>query len=655
MIQILELFGGIGSPRCALRNIGIPVKAIDYVEIDEKAVRSYNAMFADELPYKTQSVVGWNLKPDILIHGSPCQDFSIAGHQGKAKAEDGRINRGKGADKGSGTRSSLMWETIHIIEQMGEWKPQYVIWENVKNVLSKYMRVNFNRYLAEMERLGYSNNFEILDARDFGLPQARERVFTVSVLGKEKFIFDDLIKTPMQDINKLLLQDAPPVYDVTQPSVLEAIGQKGIRRATVIEDYAFTITARQDRTPAQVIDIGNYFKMLNGYSPTFTSFSGGVYEMDLTRTAINNFATHCSKLKPEIEGSALKSLEKTLQHKPNYFMDTTKFIKRLATYVAVEHTAFIIPIEDEYGRLCGWYPLRAERCEVVESERQLYLRYLFANGSYGAIEFERVGIMTDFEYKDDLFGEDNSTLAPTMQLIHTQNEGIINAVKNSANIRFLAKVANILKPEDIKKERKRFTEDNLSADNDSGMIIYDNKFSELKQVESKPYTPNALQMQHIQENVCTHFGTNMDILQNKFDENTWNAYYEGKIEPFAIQLSLVMTNMSFTERERACGNAIFFSANRLQYASNATKLSVSTQLFDRALLNRNGVMDIWNMAHVEDGEKYYIRKEYTEVSELHKGSEQPVIIQQVPQQTEPAAGEEPQNGQEEKEGVNNAS
>ena len=131
--------------------------------------------------------------------------------------------------------------------------------------------------------------------------------------------------------------------------------------------------------------IGNYFKMLNGYSPTFTSFSGGVYEMDLTRTAINNFATHCSKLKPEIEGSALKSLEKTLQHKPNYFMDTTKFIKRLATYVAVEHTAFIIPIEDEYGRLCGWYPLRAERCEVVESERQLYLRYLFANGSYGAI------------------------------------------------------------------------------------------------------------------------------------------------------------------------------------------------------------------------------------------------------------------------------
>lgn len=257
MIQILELFGGIGSPRCALRNIGIPVKAIDYVEIDEKAVRSYNAMFADELPYKTQSVVGWNLRPDILIHGSPCQDFSIAGHQGKATAQDGRINRGKGADEGSGTRSSLMWETIRIIEQMGAWRPRFVIWENVRNVLSRYMISNFNRYIAEMERLGYVSSFQVLDARDFGLPQARERVFTVSVLGKERFSFDDLIKTPMRNISDFLLPDAPRVYDVTQPSVLNAIGKKGIRRATVIRDYAYTITARQDRTPAQVIDMGN--------------------------------------------------------------------------------------------------------------------------------------------------------------------------------------------------------------------------------------------------------------------------------------------------------------------------------------------------------------------------------------------------------------
>lgn len=244
-VQILELFGGIGSPRCALRNLGIPTKAIDYVEIDEKAVRSYNNMFSEELPYKTQSVVGWNLKPDILIHGSPCQDFSIAGHQ-------------RGADEGSETRSSLMWETIHIIEQMGQWKPQYIIWENVKNVKSKHMIANFVRYQKELEQMGYTNNYEVLDAREFGLPQARERVFTISCLKGEKFNFDDLIRTPMQDIRNFLEdnESVPEVYDVTQPSVRNVIGQTGIKRATVIKDYAFTITTRQDRTPAQVIDCG---------------------------------------------------------------------------------------------------------------------------------------------------------------------------------------------------------------------------------------------------------------------------------------------------------------------------------------------------------------------------------------------------------------
>ena len=245
-IKILELFGGIGSPRCALRNIGIPVKAIDYVEIDEKAVRSYNAMFEAELEYKTQSVVGYNLKPDILIHGSPCQDFSIAGQQ-------------KGADEGSETRSSLMWETIHIIEQMGEWKPRYVIWENVKNVTSKHMKANFNRYLSEMERMGYTNNYEILDARQFGLPQARERVFTISVLNGDPFDFSDLIKTPMRNIKDFLEDNdkVPEQYLVTQPSVYNVIGHTGIKRATVIQDYAYTITTRQDRTPAQVIDLHN--------------------------------------------------------------------------------------------------------------------------------------------------------------------------------------------------------------------------------------------------------------------------------------------------------------------------------------------------------------------------------------------------------------
>lgn len=245
MLQILELFGGIGSPRVALRNLGVPVKAIDYVEIDEKAVKSYNAMFESELPYKTQTVVGYNLRPDILIHGSPCQDISIAGYQ-------------KGANEGSETRSSLMWETVHIIEQMGEWKPKIVIWENVKNVTSKYMIHNFVKYLNKMEELGYTNSYRCLDARDFGIPQARERVFTISCFTGTKFDFDKLKHSDMKPLSDFLENNVSDRYLVTQPSILDVIGVTGkVKRATVITDYAYTITQRQDRCPAQIIDIGD--------------------------------------------------------------------------------------------------------------------------------------------------------------------------------------------------------------------------------------------------------------------------------------------------------------------------------------------------------------------------------------------------------------
>lgn len=237
-LQILELFGGIGSPRVALREMGIPVKSIDYVEIDEKAVRSYNAIFRDELPYKTQDVRDWNLKPDVLIHGSPCQDFSIAGRQ-------------RGADPGSGTRSSLMWETINIVQNMGIWKPRIIIWENVKNVRSRYMVNNHERYMVELAKLGYTSSYALLDARDFGLPQARKRVFTVSILGSKKFDFRKMKQKSMASISGFLEQGpVDDYYRVKAPSMVKAIGKTGtIKRLPIIKDFCWTITERPDRAP----------------------------------------------------------------------------------------------------------------------------------------------------------------------------------------------------------------------------------------------------------------------------------------------------------------------------------------------------------------------------------------------------------------------
>lgn len=363
--------------------------------------------------------------------------------------------------------------------------------------------------------------------------------------------------------------------------------------------------------------IQGYFKMLNGYTPVFTTYDGGVYEMELTRAAIHAIATQCSKLKPEIKGNAYKELHKRLQFKPNSFMDTSKFLYRLATILHVQNTAFIVPIMDETGEyITGYYPILPSMCEVVEYNGEPWLRYTFSTGQKAAIEFNRVGIMTMFQYKNDFFGENNNALYPTMQLIHTQNQGIIEGVKNSANIRFMARLANIFKDEDIRKERKRFTEENLSTDNNSGVLMFDNKYADVKQIISRPFIVDSAQMELIKNNVFNYFGVNEKILQNNFNEDEWNAFYEGKIEPFAIQLSLVMSNMTFTEREIAFGNQIIFSANRLQYASNKSKLDIVVQLFDRGILTRNEGREIFNMAPIENGDKYYIRKEYAEVNHL---------------------------------------
>lgn len=164
-MKILELFGGIGACSKALKNLGINYEIADYVEIDKYAVKSFNAIHGTN--FEPQDICEWNkdLDVDLVMHGSPCQDFSLAGLQA-------------GGDENSGTRSSLMYETVRIVDSL---KPKYVIWENVKNVLSAKHKHNFDAYLEKMDSLGYKNYYQVLNAKDYGTPQNRERVFVVSV------------------------------------------------------------------------------------------------------------------------------------------------------------------------------------------------------------------------------------------------------------------------------------------------------------------------------------------------------------------------------------------------------------------------------------------------------------------------------------------
>lgn len=368
--------------------------------------------------------------------------------------------------------------------------------------------------------------------------------------------------------------------------------------------------------PKEPTGLREFFRMFNGYVPRFTSYSGGLYEQELIRSAINATAAHVSKLKVEMLGSARPALRAKMQHAPNQFQTWSQFMRRLSTLLDIYNTAFICPVFDVYGEPSGVVTPLPQNCEIIQAGGKLWLRYEFSGGSRAALELEYCGIMVQHQHKSDFMGETNQALFPTMELINIQNQGIEEGVKSAATYRFMARMTNFAKAEDLKKERKRFTEENFSKDaGGGGLLLFPNTYSDIKQVDVKPWVVDADQMKIIKENVYEYFGVNDEVLTNKAFGDKWSAFYEGKIEPFAIQFSEVMTKMLYTLREQSQGNKVMATANRLQYMSNQDKLNVSSQLLDRGILSLNDVREIWNLPPVDGGDMRIIRGEYYNADE----------------------------------------
>ena len=376
--------------------------------------------------------------------------------------------------------------------------------------------------------------------------------------------------------------------------------------------------AREERS--KIMD--TYYKVVNAYSPVFSSFSGGVYEMELTRAAIHTFATHASKASPIIKGDKYKRLENTLKNKPNEMMTSSQFLYKLASIYEAENNAFIIPIYEDRtaGKIIGLYPVRGKDCQITKVGSKLMLKYkVYANtgiASTYAIPYAEVGHLRNHFYRNEFFGENNKPLDNTMNLMSMQQQAIVNSVNQSATIRFMAKISNMFKPEDLKKAQKMLRETNLSTDNNGGVFIYDNKFSDVQQVKSSPYTIDAEQTALINDNVYSYFGINKDILQSKASESIWESYYEAKLEPFLIQLSQVVSGMLFNEKDIENGSMCVYGASRLQYASNQTKLQLVTQLFDRGFITHNQGLEVFNMPPVENGDTRFIRLDYASTTEV---------------------------------------
>lgn len=361
--------------------------------------------------------------------------------------------------------------------------------------------------------------------------------------------------------------------------------------------------------------VGKYFALLDGYTPIFSSYDGGIYEMELTRSCIHTFATHCSKLQPEVSGSDARGVQAMLDGKPNPFMTSAQFLYKVATIYEAQNTCFIVPVLDAFDKLIGFYPVNPQQTEVIDVDGEPWLRYTFKTGDRAAMELSRCGVVSKYLYNSDIKGENNAALMPTLQLISTQNQGIAEGIKNGASFRFMATAGNFSKGTDLTRERKRWVEENMSADA-GGLALFPNTYTNVQQINSPAQIVDSEQMKLIQTRVLNYFGSNEEVLQNKAVGDGWSAYYEGKVEPFAVQLSQAMTCMVYSNNERKRNNAITWSANRLQYMTNTDKLQVSSQMFDRGVFSLNDIMDIWNLPHVEGGDKRYIRREYIEISKL---------------------------------------
>lgn len=373
----------------------------------------------------------------------------------------------------------------------------------------------------------------------------------------------------------------------------------------------------QKKPTQELANASTYFKSMTAYQPSFTSWSGKLYESELVRSAIDSKARHISKLKIEIKGSAKPKLQTVFKKRPNDFQTWSQFLYRLSTILDMQNTAFIVPCIDKYGEICGVFPVLPSQCAVLQTDDgRRVLRYTFVNGTTAACWMDECGIMTKFQYEDDFFGSNNFALNDTMELINIQNQGIREAVKNGATYRFIAKLNNFAQPEDLANERQRFSSENLRSDaKNGGLLLFPNNYSDIQQIKASPYTVDTAQRELIQKNVFNYFGVNEDILQNKAYGDSWSAFYEGCIEVFAIQLSEVLTKMVFNSTQIGFGSEIIATANRLQYLSNQDKLNVSSQMADRGIMSINEIREIWNLAPVDGGDARTIRGEYYQINE----------------------------------------
>lgn len=352
-------------------------------------------------------------------------------------------------------------------------------------------------------------------------------------------------------------------------------------------------------------------ELLNGQTVAFTAWNGNAYANDIARGAIDSIARNISKLKGRhivVYGDVRKPgtdtrLNRILQVQPNQYMNASDFLYKLATHYYLFNNAFAYIDKDERGNVVAVYPITCTNADFLsDTNGEMFVQFRFKNGNTVILPYADIVHLRRNYNSDELLGDDNGALYPALELAHTQNQGIVNGIKNGATIRGMLKYSNVLAPEVLKADKERFISDYLDVSNNGGIIATDNK-AEYVPLENKPVNIDADQMKATATKIYDYLGISEKIVNSTYNEDEWGAFYESVIEPFSILLSLEFTRKIFNAREQAYGNQIVFDSGRVIYSNNQTRLNMIKELVPYGLLTVNEAREILNLAPVEDGDK----------------------------------------------------
>ena len=359
------------------------------------------------------------------------------------------------------------------------------------------------------------------------------------------------------------------------------------------------------------------FKELGTFTSYFTPFSGEIYSSDDVRDCIRALSEHTSKANPRCTDP---NIERLLSLSPNEYMNGKDMLTKLRNYLEIKNTAFLYIKRSNTGRVTGFYPVPYATFEAVEYKGRLFIKFEFNGDAVDSltVPWEDLAVLRKDYVFSDIAGENNKPLFKPLEVVNTMDNGLNNAIKSTANLRGILKsTKSMLSPEALKKQKDTFVQDYMNLENEGGIASLD-ATQEFKELNLKPTTATAEEADTYRERIYRYFGVNKKIITSDYSESEYDAFYEARIEPFLIALSLELTRKIFTDREISYDNKVWFESNRLQYASAKTKISM-VQLVDRGLMTPNEYRQLFNMAPYEGGDEFVLRLDTAKTGDTTNG------------------------------------